>query len=459
MPQRRRPLFGYDPELARPQGAAGPLTISELNRLVRGRLESDFPRVEVRGEISNFSAAASGHLYFSLKDAEAQLDAVVWRGSAARLDFRPEDGLEVVARGRLSLFEPRGRFQMIVEAMRLEGRGGLEARFLALKAHYQALGWFAAELKKPLPFLPAVIGLVTSATGAAVHDVLRSIYDRFPRAHVRLVPVRVQGRGAAEEIAAAIDRLDRLGLCEVMIVGRGGGSLEDLWAFNEAPVVEAIHRARTPIVSAVGHEVDVSLADLVADFRALTPTAAGEAVVPCLLDLEDQLARERRKLGRTMGDRLRRLRLELDSLGRSWALREPLNLLHRTDQRLDDLRRRLAEGLRGRLRLVQRRLDALAAAPALRDPRHRLERERARLDGLRLRLEGRLRSGLDRAAATLERQERLLEGLSPLRVLERGYSITRRADGGLIRSTTEVAPGDRVSTRLADGEFESRVEA
>ncbi|MCA9321217.1 MAG: exodeoxyribonuclease VII large subunit, partial [Planctomycetes bacterium] len=363
MEPRRRALFGYEPPRSTPPGDVP--SVSKLVNRARQSVERDFARVLVKGEVSNLVQAGSGHIYFTLKDDKAQLAAVMWRASAARLSFALEQGSSVVAEGRLTIYEARGSFQLVVDRLEQEGLGALEARFRALEKQYREAGWFDEQHKKPLPFLPTRIGIVTSASGAALHDILQTLHGRHPRARVLLAPTRVQGQGAAEEIAEALQRLDDSDLVDVVIVGRGGGSLEDLWAFNEPVVVEAIHRARVPVISAVGHEVDVTLADLVADRRALTPTAAGECVVPVLADLEANLDGHARRMRRELESRLEQTRLRLSSAGQSWALREPKELVHRARRRLDELGRALPRSLRVLTERRRNELERLGKAPAL----------------------------------------------------------------------------------------------
>ena len=462
MNSRRRPIFGFDPNKPSDKGLGADgrdesLSPTEVCALVRRRLEGEFPNIRVRGELSNVVVASSGHLYASLKDDRAQMSLVMWRGQRLRLPFAVEDGLEVLVTGKLSLYEPRGAFQFIAATMEMMGAGSLEARFQALKEHYQTLGWFDAEHKRPLPFLPRIIGVVTSASGAAVHDILQTIDRRFPRAHVLLRAVRVQGRGAAEEIAEAIDVLCRDQRCDVMIVGRGGGSLEDLWAFNEEPVVEAIHRATIPVISAVGHETDITLSDLVADYRALTPTAAGEAVVPLLSDLEDALDSLRRRMGRLLDERLNQARSSLASLGRSWALREPVNYLRRVEQRLDEVNRRMTQLLGERLVGARHRLQQCGPSSSEQALRARLVAARERLIHSHDLLHRLVYEKMASRRQKLSASHRLLEGLSPLAVLERGYSLSRRNDGSLIRSAGELQPGDMITTHFARGAVLSEV--
>ncbi|MEE9391870.1 MAG: exodeoxyribonuclease VII large subunit [Planctomycetota bacterium] len=435
------------------------LAVSEVNALARKTLEREFGNLLVEGEISNLSAATSGHLYFTLKDEKAQISCAMWRNAARRLRFSPESGLQVQVRGRLTVYESGGRYQLIVESMEPAGLGDLERKFRELKADYEAKGWFAESLKKPLPYLPARIGIVTSLRGAAVRDLISTITARFARPSLLIADVIVQGPGAAAEIAAAIQRFNREQLVDVMIVGRGGGSLEDLWAFNEPLVVEAIHDSHIPVISAVGHEVDFSLADFVADYRAATPTAAGEMVLPKLSDLELHLGELRIRLTRTVTARLASARQQLQGHSKSWALREPRRLVESKVQRLDEIRLTLPKALRRRVALEQARLEALRRGVGLRLPQQRIALARERLSDWEQAMPTALQRRVESLRVALVERERLLAGLSPLRVLERGYSLTRDEETGeIIRSADTLQPHQRLRTRFAKGEIRSRVE-
>jgi exodeoxyribonuclease VII large subunit len=391
------------------------LTVGDLTRRIRACLEEAFDAVTVVGELSNVRCPASGHVYLTLKDADAQIAAVLWRSTAMRLRFDLEDGLAVVVTGHLSVYEPRGTYQIVVSSIRPKGMGALQLAFLQLKDKLEKEGLFRPEAKQPLPFLPACVGIVTSATGAAIHDILTVIARRFPPAHVVLRPVRVQGEGAAAEIAQAIADFNEWGGADVLIVGRGGGSLEDLWAFNEEAVARAIAASRIPIISAVGHEIDVTISDLVADRRALTPSEAAEVVLPRYDELLARVREDRERLAGALRSQLGFARERLERLRTSYGFRAPLERLRLHQQRLDDL--------------------ANAAALAL---RRRVESCRERLAGARGRL----------------------DALGPLRVLERGYSITRdAATGQVVRRADAVAPGQTVETLLSRGRLLSRVES
>lgn len=388
------------------------LGVTELNQRIRTLLDATFGDLWVAGEISNLRVPASGHWYLTLKDDRSQINAVMFRGANQRVAFRPENGLQVVVRGRVSLYDVRGDLQLYLESMEPQGVGALQLAFEQLKKRLHAEGLFDAERKRPLPFWPRAVGVVTALTGAAVHDIVTTLRSRLPQVRVIVRPVKVQGEGAGGEIAAAIGDLNRLPEVEVLIVGRGGGSIEDLWAFNEETVARAIAASRVPVVSAVGHEIDVTIADLVADRRAATPTAAAAMVVPDRAELAARLA---------------------------VALAD------------------LEAAARGAVRESAQRLNAASAR--LRDPRQWLRMQRVRIDELAERCRrgagGVVRLDRQRHRGLAER----LQALSPLAVLQRGYAIVERGrDGAVVRSAEELAPGETLRARFARGAADLRVE-
>ena len=388
------------------------LTVSELTQIIKGTLERELEPCWVVGEISNFRIPPSGHLYFTLKDDKSQISAVMFRRQGQGLGFQPENGMEVFCFGRVSVYPVRGDLQLYVESMEPKGRGALYLAFEQLKKRLAEEGLFAVERKRPLPFLPASIGLVTSLQGAALRDMLRIIGDRFPDRRIVIRPVKVQGDGAAAEIAGAVTELGRSGEVEVMIVGRGGGSLEDLWAFNEEVVARAIFAAGVPVISAVGHEIDFTIADFVADHRAPTPTAAAEMVVPRKADLMERVEEMRGRL-------LREIHGRLDQEREAWA----------------GLARRLA------------------------DPRRRLQENQMRLDELSLALGRRFQDHLGRLKNRLAQGVGRLSSLSPLAVLERGYSIAHKMPEGLIiKDSAPLKIGDLLRITFARGKSLCRVE-
>jgi len=391
------------------------LTVTQLTRQLKDLVEANFPYACVWGEISNCTRAGSGHVYLTLKDETAQLRAVIWRGTASRLRFDIHDGLEVVAAGPIEVYEARGTYQLIIQELVPQGIGPLELAFRQLQAKLEAEGLFDPARKRPLPRFPRRIALVTSPSGAAVRDMLQVITRRWPACDVVVVPVPVQGEGAAAEIAAALRSVHNIAGVDVVIAGRGGGSLEDLWSFNEEIVARAIAACRVPVISAVGHEIDVSIADLVADRRALTPSEAGELVVPQRGEVLNDLGRLGQRLATALRERAGRARLLLDALAGRRVFTRPVERVH-------DL---------------QRRLDELA---------DRLQRS--------------FRYGIDASRAKIDSLARTLEALSPLRVLERGYSITRKSEtGAVVRSAAGIQPGDEILTILNAGRLTSRVES
>jgi len=388
-------------------------TVAELTGRIRASLEDNFHNLWVVGEISGLARPRSGHMYLTLKDDKAQLGAVMWRGTAERVRFNLEDGLEVLAFGSITVYEPRGRYQMIISRIRPRGIGALQLAFEQLKKKLEKEGLFDPAHKKLLPLIPGRIGIVTSATGAAIRDIIRQLDKRFPNFNALVVPVRVQGEAAAGEIAEAISYLNTRDDIDVMIVGRGGGSIEDLWPFNEEVVARAIYASRIPVISAVGHEVDITISDLVADVRALTPTAAGEIVVPDKSILHGQIDQLAARLRNSLVNRVDLARSQLAALAAATSLDRPVDIIRRHQQHIDEL---------------MMRMQATVS--------HRVEIEREQLGTF---------SGK-------------LDALSPMGVLARAYSITLK-NGAALRSAAQVKAGERLETVLAKGRIESTVDA
>jgi exodeoxyribonuclease VII large subunit len=388
-------------------------TVTQITQAVKATVESAFGRVWVAGEVSNLRRPQSGHVYLTLKDERCQLQAVIFRSAASRVKFELADGLQVVVGGEMTVYEARGNYQLIVSSIEPRGVGALELAFRQLCEKLSREGLFAPERKRPIPRFPRHVGVVTSPTGAAIRDILQVMFRRFPGMHVTIYPVRVQGEGAAQEIARGIGELNRLGGFDVIITGRGGGSLEDLWAFNEEIVARAIFASAIPVVSAVGHEMDVTVSDMVADLRAPTPTAAAELVAPLRRAIETELIETARRLRHALETRVNAASAELRTLAARSGARQLLGHVRQLMQRMDDLGTRLAAALRASVR-------------------HAAER---------------LRGSVGR-----------LDGLSPLRVLERGYSITR-ARGAVLRDADRTTVGELISTILFRGRLTSRVES
>ena len=435
------------------------LSVSQLSQQLAAVMEERFPAVWVEGEISNFKVYSSGHAYFTLKDETAQLRCVLFRTRARRVRFEPRDGLHVMAFGAIEVYAQRGDYSLVVELLEPKGLGALQLAFEQLKERLGAEGLFDQARKRPLPRFPRKIGIVTSPSGAAIKDMLRVIGRRFGEIHIVLAPARVQGEGAAAEVAQGIRELNALGGVDVIIVGRGGGSLEDLWAFNDEMLARTIAASKVPVISAVGHEVDFTIADFVADVRAATPSNAAELVV-----------KEKRAVVETLGDlhgRLRRVMARAmaahrDRLARTSgrrALTDPGRPLRDLERRLDDARARLRQAARSaldrrghRVELAERGLRALS--PVART----LNGRRALID-LQGRLERGVYRGVDHARHRLGAGAGRLDSLSPLAVLGRGYSLTRTADGRIVRTWRDVRAGAGVSVLLHEGSLDCRVDA
>ena len=426
------------------------LTVSQLASLVRDVLEENFDYVWVEGEVSNLSLPSSGHIYFTLKDAGAQLRCVMFRGAARALRFKPKDGMGVILRGRVTVFEPRGDCQLIAEYLEPRGVGALQLAFSQLKERLAGEGLFAEAHKKPLPRLPRRIGIVTSATGAAIHDILNVLNRRFANLEILIRPVRVQGEGAAAEIAEAIGDFNRYRDIDVMIIGRGGGSLEDLWAFNEETVARAIYASRIPVVSAVGHEVDFTIADFVADLRAPTPSAAAELVVRSKDEVESELTAMSHRLRMGMHSYLGGLFGAVEVLERS--LKDPTMLLGNLEQRLDSIQERLDNSVRACISRNIQQLASLHNHLRLVTPSLRIERARESLQVLVSRGENGLRRGLGRKHESTSVAAGRLHSLSPLLTMGRGYAIASLLPQyTVVRDGRTLSRGDRLELTFQHG--------
>ena len=433
--------------------------VREIVSQVRELVEQEYGDVWVEGEISNFRPAPSGHVYFTLKDADAQLPVVLFRRQATLLRFRPEDGLHVLVRGRVSVYEQRGQMQLVAETMEPVGAGSLQLAFEQLKERLKAEGLFDADRKRPLPAFPHTVGVVTSPTGAVIRDFLNIVSRRHSGLSVLLYPVSVQGDAAPAEIEAAIAELNASELVDLIVVARGGGSLEDLAAFNSERVARAIALSRLSVVSAVGHETDFTIADFAADLRAPTPSAAAELITEAQHKIAEHLATQEHRLERAARFQLLKARQQMTRLPVSRAESRVDALLRRLSQRLDELVQLQEAAITGKIRSQQNRVAALAAAVLRHDPRQALAQARERLQACITRMDRSLTRTLQRGVVRRGALEARLISLSPLAVLDRGYALVLGDDGRLIRSAEQVAAGDRVRTRLADGEFTSRVEA
>lgn len=411
-------------------------SVTELTRLIKTTLEGEVGEVWVEGEVSNLRQPSSGHSYFTVKDANSQISAVLFRGDQQRLKVKPKDGLLVRVHGAITVYERSGNYQIIVRVMEEAGKGALQARFEELKEKLQKEGLFDPARKRPLPLLPQHVGVVTSPTGAAIRDILSIVSRRFPNLHLVLAPVRVQGEGAAREIAAAIELMNRFGGFDVLIVGRGGGSLEDLWCFNEEIVARAIVASRIPVISAVGHEIDFTISDFVADLRAPTPSAAAELVVGRKDAFEGTLNEISRRLARSVREYGLNLRHRLQAAAGSYVFREPRNVVRQYYQQLDGLRLRIHH-------VVKQGAGA----------------GHQRLDDFRVRMGHELKLRVQASTQEIRRLDGQLKALNPLSVLTRGYSITRDEQGRIVRTAKDVVVGQRLATRVGRGTIESEVTA
>ncbi len=435
-------------------------SVSRLNSEVRAVLEGSFPLLWVEGEISNLARPASGHIYFSLKDPHAQVRCAMFRMKRQLLRFQPENGMQVLIRARVGLYEPRGEFQLIAEHMEPSGEGALQRAFEELKQRLDREGLFDTALKKPLPPIPRRIGVITSPSGAAIRDVLSVLKRRFPAIPVVLYPTQVQGAEAPQEIAEMIRLADRRRECDLLILTRGGGSLEDLMAFNDEGVARAIHGLEIPIISAVGHEIDFTIADFVADRRAPTPSAAAELAVPDREELSARVGNLSRRLQTVAAQQQQLHSSGLTTLQRRLERLHPGLQLEQRQQRLDELALRLVREPKSRLQHGALQLQHLQSRLAAHAPLQRLRQMEHRTAELRHRL---IQTGNHRLHQQQQRMTaavRTLQALSPLATLERGYSITlRQPDGAVIHTASEVKKGDRLETRLHKGRIISRVES
>jgi exodeoxyribonuclease VII large subunit len=446
-----------------------PLTVSELTESVRKALEARFASVWVEGEISNFKAHSSGHWYFTIKDEGAQLRAKCFRSANNRIRFRPKDGLHVRARGRLTVYEVRGEYELIVEALDPVGAGALQVAFEQLRDRLQGEGLFSPERKRPLPVFPGRVGIVTSPTGAAIRDILNVIARRTRTVHVLFSPARVQGDGAGRDIARAIklinDHHERArreernkDLVDVLIVGRGGGSTEDLWAFNEEEVARAIRASAIPVISAVGHETDFTIADFVADLRAPTPSAAAELVAAREDQLCSALARAGQNLSQLMRYRIATARTRVQQQALSQAFDEVRGRLRNATASTNSARHRLQILMSQTVRSAHLRADALSGSLAPAQLRARLAEARVRFDSAYTGCTAAIEKQMEEGKTRLGLAAASLDALSPLAVLQRGYAIAQNEDGTLLRDAKLISIGDTVKVRLARGTFAARVE-
>jgi exodeoxyribonuclease VII large subunit len=432
-------------------------TVSRLNREIRTVLEQGFASLILTGEISNFITPASGHWYFSLKDEKAQIKAAMWRGNNRSQSYRPENGAQVTVRARVSLYEPRGDYQLIVEHMEPAGEGQLKQEFDALKMRLAAEGLFSSAYKKPLPQNINRVGVITSATGAAIKDILTVLKRRAPQLEVIIYPAMVQGKEAHVHLINQIQLANARNEVDVLIVGRGGGSLEDLWCFNHEQLARAIYQSELPIVSAVGHEVDTTISDYVADVRAATPSAAAELVSPNTQELHSKVIELINRLNNAFKHDMADKRALATQLQHRLNLCHPRNQLNQKAQRLDELTIALQQGMRNRLYQQERTLNNLTPRLMRQSPDKKLSQASHQLMQIQTRLEQAMQHKLQHAQNSLALQASRLDSVSPLNVLARGYSITKTPQGKVVKSVDHIKTGDVLITELADGAIKSTV--
>ncbi|MCN4145022.1 MAG: exodeoxyribonuclease VII large subunit [Thiohalomonas sp.] len=423
------------------------LSVSEFSRNVKRVLEYNFPTVWISGEISNLAMPRSGHWYFTLKDEQSQVRCAMFRQSNQRLNFVPSEGMQILVKGRVSLYEARGDFQLILDSMEDAGVGALQRAFEQLKHKLQTQGLFAAEHKKPLPVMPHCVGIITSPTGAALHDILNVLKRRFPALPVIIYPAQVQGNEAPEQLLHALHQAQEQDLCDVLIIGRGGGSIEDLWAFNHEQLALAIYDCHIPEISSVGHEVDFTISDFVADVRAATPSAAAELASPdkeellnCLRGIEKQLVNVIERYLSTLQQQLQR---------QYKRLKHPGRYLDEVAQRIDKLTTRMEQRLNFRLQLRQEQILTLEARLQQHSPLHQLTRQQIRLDYLQQRLKHSLSPYFEHVQQKIASLAREMDAFSPLATLGRGYSLVKDAQGELIKSATQLTAGQQVTIHFA----------
>ncbi len=429
------------------------LSVSDINKHIRNMLEGEFSLIWLQGEISNFKAHSSGHFYFSLKDKKAQINAVMFKGLNSRLKFKPADGQEVMVRGKITVYEPRGNYQIFCELMEPVGAGALQMAYEQLKAKLQNEGLFSEARKKTLPTLPKHIALVTSPTGAAVRDMLNVLSRRFKGVNITLIPALVQGVKATASIVEGIRRANLLGDVDVLIVGRGGGSIEDLWAFNEEPVARAIADSEVPVVSAVGHEVDFTIADFVADLRAPTPSAAAELVIQNAEDLAGRIQLQKKRLWSLYQSQFKSKKQSVENLSK--RLVDPKRKLQDLIMRCDELSQRLEQAI---FRNIEARRNKVTIVKQnLARPQDQIQKSRQHVDLLNSKLESKIKFYLEVKKQKLNKNTVLLDSLSPLKVVDRGFSIVTKA-GAVIKNKEQISKGDRINIKFATGEAEAVID-
>lgn len=434
------------------------LTVTALTKYIKRQFDRDavLNDVWIRGELSNFKHHSRGHMYFTLKDEQSRIQAVMFAGHNRRLEFKPESGMKVLIHGEVTVYEPYGQYQLYAKEMQPDGLGNLFLAFEQLKKKLESEGLFASENKKPLPTIAHEIGVVTSPSGAAIRDIFTTVKRRFPLARITVFPVSVQGDHAAESIAKAIDQANELLACDLLIVGRGGGSLEDLWPFNEEIVARAIFASQIPIISAVGHETDVTIADFVADMRAATPTAAAELAVPDIKELSDRLEQREKRMTKAVFDRFAGEKKRLDHLRKSYAFKYPGQLIHQKEQDLDQLLDRLARSIKQKITVSKEQWENMNKTIRHKHPLKRFAEAEERRSQLTKRLQREMLQLKYEKEMEFKQHISKLQALSPLNVMKRGFGIIKREDR-VVKSVRHVDPGDVVEVELIDGRLDCHV--
>ncbi|MBM7701586.1 exodeoxyribonuclease VII large subunit [Metabacillus iocasae] len=435
------------------------LTVTALTRYIKRKFDVD-PHLQdiwIKGEISNFKLHSRGHMYFTLKDENARIQAVMFAGQNRQLTFRPEEGMKVLIRGEISVYEPSGNYQMYVKEMQPDGVGSLYLAYEQLKAKLEQEGLFSSIHKKSIPTYPTHVGVITSQTGAAIRDIMTTLKRRYPIAKVIVIPALVQGVHAAPSIVQAIEKANELGQLDVLIVGRGGGSIEELWAFNEESVARAIFKSTIPIISAVGHETDFTIADFVADLRAPTPTGAAELAVPHITEVKERLSQRNIRMQRAMKEMMTLQSKRLERMKQSYAFRYPQKLVEQKEQQLDQLMDRLYRESKRYLQLKRTQYEQQTGLLMRNHPKKKVEQAREKHQTLTKDLQRDMHTILKQKQLLFSSTASKLHALSPLKTMERGYSLVYNHEQALIKTTKQVSKGDTVTVRLSDGQLQCKV--
>ena len=429
-------------------------TVTEITRAIKFSFETEFPQVWIEGEISNLRIPSSGHMYLTIKDEKSQIKVVMFRSGKSQLKFEPKDGDQVIVKGKITVYEPRGEYQIVIDYMEPKGIGALQLAFQQLKEKLSKEGLFDEELKKGLPLLPQKIGIITSPTGAAIRDILNIIDRRFPNVHILIAPVKVQGEGAAQEIAAAVKDLNKIKGVDAIIVGRGGGSIEDLWAFNEEVVARAIFESEVSVISAVGHEIDFTISDFVADLRAPTPSAAAELVVRDKNNLLENIVALNKRLLRNIRGILSESKIQLENLVSRKVLQDPLTPIHEKQQRLDEVTLRMERAIKNFLQTQKEKTRANKKHLFLLNPLNKIKQNKVLLREVEKKINSQMNFTLNMSRNTLNAAMKRLDSVSPLSVLKRGYAVCRTyPEGKVLKDSRKVSIGEFVKVQLSKGKL------